>query len=68
LRGALIVGRADDTEEVIRRRQEVYAEETAPLIAIYRERDLVLTVEGSGEIDEVSERVLSALAGTGATS
>jgi adenylate kinase len=46
----------------------VYAEETAPLIAIYRERDLVLTVEGSGEIDEVSERVLSALAGTGATS
>jgi adenylate kinase len=68
LRRAQIEGRADDTEEVIRRRQEVYAEETAPLIAIYRERDLVLTVEGSGEIDEVSERVLSALAGTGATS
>lgn len=63
LRRAQIEGRADDTEEVIRRRQEVYAEETAPLIAIYRERDLVLTVEGSGEIDEVSGRVLSVLAG-----
>jgi adenylate kinase len=68
LRRAQIEGRADDTEEVIRRRQEVYAEETAPLIAIYRERDLVLTVEGSGDIGEVSERVLSALASAGATS
>ena len=31
-------GRADDTEDVIRRRQEVYAEQTAPLIEVYRER------------------------------
>ena len=34
-------GRADDTEEVIRRRQEVYAEQTEPLIEVYRDRNLL---------------------------
>ena len=54
-------GRSDDTEDVIRRRLEVYAEQTAPLTAVYRDRGLLVDVDGMGEIDEVSARVLAAL-------
>jgi len=56
-------GRADDTEDVIRRRQEVYLEQTAPLIEVYRERGLLIEVDGMGEVGEVTARVLDALAG-----
>ena len=48
-------------EDVIRRRQEVYAELTAPLIAHYSERDLVFEVDGSGEVDEVARGIFSVL-------
>jgi adenylate kinase len=54
-------GRSDDTEDVIRRRQEVYADQTAPLIGVYSERDVLVEVDGMGEVDEVTERVLRAL-------
>ena len=54
-------GRSDDTEEVIRKRQQVYAEQTAPLVDIYRERGLLVQVDGLGDIDEVSERIYAAL-------
>lgn len=54
-------GRADDTEDVIRRRQEVYAEQTAPLIGVYRDRGILVEVEGTGEVDEVTERLFAAL-------
>jgi adenylate kinase len=54
-------GRSDDTEDVIRRRLEVYAEQTAPLTEVYRDRGLLVQVDGMGEIDEVSARVLAAL-------
>src|SRR5699024_4527223 len=54
-------GRADDTESVIRRRLEVYAEQTEPLVRIYTERGLLLEVDGLGEIEEVTERLLRAL-------
>ncbi len=54
-------GRADDTEDVIRRRLEVYEEQTAPLIAIYESRGLVVTVDGLGEVAEVTERITTAL-------
>lgn len=54
-------GRTDDNEEVIRHRLKVYEEETAPLIAIYRERGIVKEVNGLGEIAEVTERILDAL-------
>jgi adenylate kinase len=46
---------------VIRRRQEVYDEQTAPLIAVYRERGLLVDVDGMGEIDQVTERILAEL-------
>ena len=54
-------GRSDDTEEVVRRRQEVYAEQTEPLIDVYRNRHLLIEVDGMGEVDEVSERIFAAL-------
>jgi adenylate kinase len=58
----LTEGRADDTEEVLRHRQEVYAEQTAPLIDVYGERGLVVAVDALGAVDEVTERIVSALA------
>ena len=63
LKRAEIEGRADDTEDVIRRRMEVYAAETEPLIALYSEQGILLRVDGMGSIDEVSERILAALRG-----
>ena len=62
LQRAHLEGRADDTEEVIRRRQEVYAEQTEPLIAVYRDRGLLVEVDGMGEIDVVTHRVFDELA------
>lgn len=61
LKRAEIEGRADDTEDVIRHRQEVYSLETSPLIALYTERGLVANVDGLGEINEVTERIFTAL-------
>lgn len=63
LERARIEGRADDTEEVIRRRQEVYAEQTAPLIDVYRDRGILVEVDGVGEVDEVTARIFAALEG-----
>ena len=60
-------GRADDTEPVIRRRLEVYAESTAPLADIYAERGLLVQVDGMGEIDVVTDRIMEALAALGIT-
>jgi adenylate kinase len=54
-------GRSDDTEDVIRRRQEVYAEQTEPLIGVYRDRNLLIEVDGMGEVDEVTKRIFDAL-------
>jgi adenylate kinase len=62
LNRAIEQGRADDTEDVIRRRLEVYEEQTAPLVNLYDARDLVVTVDGLGAVDEVTERILAALA------
>ena len=53
--------RADDTEDVIRRRQEVYVEQTEPLIGVYRDRNLLVEVDGMGEVDEVTQRIFDAL-------
>ena len=58
---ALVEGRADDTEDVIRRRQEVYGEETEPLIEIYRDRGILIEVDGMGEVSDVTQRIFDAL-------
>jgi adenylate kinase len=54
-------GRSDDTEDVVRRRLEVYVEQTAPLTAIYAEQGLLVQVDGMGSVDDVTARVLVAL-------
>ena len=54
-------GRADDTEDVVRRRQELYAEQTEPLIEVYRERGILVELDGVGEVDDVTKRIFDAL-------
>ena len=54
-------GRADDTDVVIRRRLEVYHEQTAPLADHYAGRDLLVRVDGIGTVEEVTARLLAAL-------
>jgi adenylate kinase len=61
LKRAEIDGRSDDNEETIRVRLQVYAEQTEPLLEVYRSRDTLVEVDGLGPIDEVSERVFAAL-------
>ena len=54
-------GRTDDTEDVVRHRQEVYVEQTAPLLEVYAQRGLLVAVDGMGAVDEVTARVFKAL-------
>ena len=54
-------GRADDTEDVIRHRLNVYTEQTQDVVAAYRDRGLVREVDGLGELDEVTGRIMSVL-------
>lgn len=61
LNRAIEQGRADDTEDVIRRRLEVYEEQTAPLTDVYASRGLLVTVDGLGEVEDVTGRILEAL-------
>ncbi|MEE6294357.1 adenylate kinase [Georgenia wangjunii] len=61
LKRAAEQGRADDTDVVIRRRLEVYREQTEPLAGAYEERGLLVRVDGMGEMDAVTERLLAAL-------
>jgi adenylate kinase len=61
LQRAELEGRADDTEDVIRRRQEVYLEETAPLIEVYKGRGLVHEIDGMGDVDDVTKRIFDEL-------
>jgi len=65
LNRALEQGRADDTEDVIRRRLEVYEEQTAPLTSTYAARGLVVMIDGLGEVAEVTGRILEALEARG---
>ena len=54
-------GRTDDTEEVIRHRQQVYLEQTQPIIEIYQTRGIVVEIDALGQVSEVTERILNAL-------
>ena len=60
-RRAEIEGRADDTEDVIRHRLDVYAEQTAPISQVYAARGLLAQVDGLGDVDEVTARLVAAL-------
>ncbi|SJN08691.1 Adenylate kinase [Leucobacter sp. 7(1)] len=61
LKRAELEGRADDTEEVIRHRQNVYAEQTAPLVELFAERGILVSVDGLGTVEEVAERIAAGL-------
>ena len=61
LHRAQVEGRTDDTEEVVRRRQEVYGEQTEPLIGVYRRRGIVHEIDGMGAVEEVTKRIFDAL-------
>jgi len=54
-------GRSDDSEEVIRHRLKVYAEQTAPIISYYKNSRILRTINGLGSVAEVTERAISAL-------
>ncbi len=60
-RRAVVEGRADDTEEVIGKRLAIYTAQTAPLTRGYADRGLLVTVDGIGDVDDVTERLLAAL-------
>ncbi len=63
LKRAQLEGRADDTEETIRHRMEVYERDTEPLLDHYRDRGLLVEVDGDGQVAEVAERAVAALDG-----
>jgi adenylate kinase len=58
---AIEQGRSDDSEDVIRKRMAVYEEQTAPLITMYAARGFLIMVDGLGEIDDVTSRIVEAL-------
>jgi adenylate kinase len=62
---AIAEGRSDDSEEAIRHRQDVYLRQTEPLIAVYRDRGLLIEVDGLGSVDDVASRIAAALAERG---
>ena len=65
LNRAIEQGRTDDTEDVIRHRLDVYADQTAPLIEVFSNRQLVVEVDGLGAVEVVTARILEALASRG---
>jgi adenylate kinase len=56
-----IEGRSDDNEDVVRHRLDVYREQTAPLAAVYEELGLLRRVPGTGDVAEVTARLLAAI-------
>jgi adenylate kinase len=61
MRRAELEGREDDSEAVIRHRQDVFHEQTEPLLQVYAERGLLVEVDGMGEVEEVTRRVFAEL-------
>jgi adenylate kinase len=59
--GGELYQRDDDQEATIRARLQVYREQTTPLIAYYRERGLLRTIDGVGAIEEIFEEIVQAI-------
>ena len=59
--GSALVQRPDDTEQVIRERMKVYADQTLPVAEAYRTRGLLIEIDGFGEVDAVRARLTSDL-------
>jgi adenylate kinase len=61
--GGELIQRADDNEDVIKNRLDVYREQTEPLVGYYQSRGKLRTVDADGSVDDVYERFKSALSG-----
>jgi adenylate kinase len=54
-------GRADDNPESVRKRLQIYEDQTAPVIGFYRQHGQLTVVDGVGELDEVFTRIIEAI-------
>jgi len=61
--GGELYQRADDTVETVKQRLKVYFDQTVPLIDYYKQAGKLLEVEGEGDVDEVSKRIVPAISG-----
>ena len=61
--GSRIVQRKDDVEDVVRNRYEEYKAKTEPVLAYYQPRGVVVAVDGTGSLEEVSARIMAAIEG-----
>jgi adenylate kinase len=59
--GGELYQRDDDKPETVRHRLDVYAQQTAPLIDFYRERDQLVAIDALGAVEDVTERAIAAL-------
>lgn len=59
--GGPLVQRDDDREETVRRRLEVYREETSPLLEYYREQSILVSIDGEGTVEQVAERIAASI-------
>jgi adenylate kinase len=59
--GGKLVQRKDDTEEVVRKRNDEYLEKTAPILGYYAQQGIVKTISGIGSLDEIEQRIRTAL-------
>ncbi|MDJ0660501.1 MAG: adenylate kinase [Crocosphaera sp.] len=58
----LLRGRKDDNEETIRRRLEVYREKTQPVLDYYRQQDMIASVDGNRQLQEVTQSLKAVVA------
>lgn len=59
--GGALIQREDDKAEVIKRRLEVYAEQTAPIISFYRNEGLLITISAVGPVNQITDSAIAAL-------
>lgn len=61
--GGELYQRADDRPETVKKRLEVYFNETAPVIDYYKKTGKLLEIDGEGRVDDISTRIVAALGG-----
>ena len=59
--GGELFQRDDDREETVRHRLEVYTKQTAPLVAYYADEGILIGIDATGPVEEITERALAAL-------
>ncbi|GGP95726.1 adenylate kinase [Streptosporangium pseudovulgare] len=59
--GGRLYQREDDSEETVRHRLEVYQEQTAPLVSFYADESLLVGVDATGPVEEITQRAMEAL-------